>query len=83
MFLHLRLSVKLHKQFLNYLNIIYNIAKIKKLGYKELNIFILSIGSLSTISKSMIFVDRSNKKMALIKYLGIKPLIIYKIREIK
>lgn len=36
--LHLQLLVKLYKQFLNYFNIIYFIAKIKKLIYKKFNV---------------------------------------------
>lgn len=72
--MNLQLLVKLYKQFLDYSNIIYSIAKIKKLGYIELDIFILSIKNLNIILKTMIFVNNINEKMVLIKYLYIKLL---------
>ena len=69
------LSVKLYKQSLDCLNITYDIAEIKKLGYKELDIFVLLIRGLSAIPKTMIFVDSINKGwIALTKYLRIKLL---------
>lgn len=40
-FLSLYLSVRLYKQYLDYPNIIYSIVKVKKLRYKELDIFVL------------------------------------------
>ena len=71
-FLNLRLPVKLYKQFLDCLNITYSVVEIKKPRYKELDVFVLSIGGLSAISKTMIFVDSINKGMTLIKYLHTK-----------
>lgn len=50
----------------------YNVAKIEKCGYKEMDIFILLIISLSEIPKTMIYVDSINKKIVLIEYLCIK-----------
>ena len=68
-FLNLQLLIKLYKQFLHYSNIIYSIEKIKKPKYKELDIFVSSIKSLSTILKTMICVNNINKKIALMEYL--------------
>lgn len=48
-FLNLRLPKKFHKQSLDCLNITYDIVEIRKPGYKEQDLFILSIGSLSAI----------------------------------
>ena len=70
--LNFRLSVRLYKQSLNCPNITYSVAKIKKLEYKELDIFIPSIGNLSTILKIIIFVDSINEGTALTKYLCTK-----------
>lgn len=72
--MNLHLSFKLFKQSLDYPNIIYGIAKIKKRGYKDLDIFVLSIRSLSAIPKTIIFVDSINKGMALTEYLYTKLL---------
>lgn len=52
----------------------YCITKIQKPGYKALDIFVLSIRGLSTIPKTIIFIDIINEKMALMKYLYIKLL---------
>lgn len=62
----------LFKQFLNCPNIIYSIVEIKKPEYKKLDVFISSIGSLSTILKTIIFVNIINEKMVLTKYLHTK-----------
>ena len=70
--LNLRLPIRLYKQSLDHPNIIYSIAKIKKPGYKELDVFVPLIGDLSTILKTMIFVDSINEEMALIEYLRTK-----------
>lgn len=64
--------IKLYKQFLDYLNITYSIAKVKKYGYKELNMFILFIKGLNVITKTMIFVDIINERIFVTKYLCIK-----------
>lgn len=64
--------IKFDKYTLDCLNIIYSIAEIKKPGYKELDVFILSIKDLNIILKTMIFIDSKNEKIALIKYLYIK-----------
>lgn len=53
---------------------IYGIIKIKKLGYRKLDIFVQSIKSLSTIPKIMIIVDSINERMPLTKYLCSKLL---------
>lgn len=71
-FLNLRLLIKLYKQFLDCSNIIYNIIEIKKPRYKKPNIFVLFVGGLSAIPKTIIFVDSINKKMALSEYLRTK-----------
>lgn len=71
-FLNLQSPVKLYKRSLDCLNITYSIAEIKKPGYKELDVFILFIGGLSAIPKTMIFVDSINEEMALTKYLHTK-----------
>lgn len=63
------LLIQIYKQFLDLLNIIYNIAKMKKFGYKKLNKFILYIKYLNTIQKPMIFVNTINRKIILIEYL--------------
>lgn len=68
----MRSLVKLYKKFLDCLNIIYSVAEIKKIRYKKLNIFVLSIKSLSAIPKTIIFVNSINKEMALTKYLHTK-----------
>lgn len=72
--LNLYSSVRLYKRFLDYPNIIYGVAEIKKPGYEELDVFVLSIGGLSAILKTMIFVDSINKGMALTEYLRTKLL---------
>lgn len=46
--------------------------EIKKPGYKELDVFVTSIGGLNTIPKTMKLVDSINKEIALMKYLRIK-----------
>ena len=71
-FLNLRLPVRLYKQSLDRPNITYVVAKMKKPGYKELDVFVPSIGGLSAISKTMIFVDSINEGIALTKYLRTK-----------
>ena len=71
-FLNLYLPIRLYKQSLDHLNITYVVAKIKKPGYKELDILVLSIKGLSAIPKTMIFVNSINKGMALTKYFCIK-----------
>lgn len=73
-FLSLCLPVRFYKQFLDYLNNIYDIAKIKNLGYKDLDIFIPSIRGLNIIPKTIIFVDSINKRMIFIDYLYTKLL---------
>ena len=70
--LNLWSPVKLYKQSLDRLDIIYVVAKIKKPEYQELDIFVPSIGGLSAILKTMIFVDSINEGMVLIQYLHIK-----------
>lgn len=70
--LNLRLLIKLYKPSLDCLYITYNIAEIKKPGYKELDVFVPSLGGLSAISKTIIFVDNINERMVLTKYLYIK-----------
>lgn len=72
LFLNLRSLVKLYKQLLDCPHIIYSVAEIKKPGYKEVNIFVLSIRGLNVISKTMLFIDSINKEMALTEYLYIK-----------
>lgn len=64
--------VMLYKWSLDYHNIIYDIIEIKKSRYKKLDIFILSIKSLSTILKTIISGDSINKRIALTKYLHTK-----------
>ena len=73
-FLNLCLPVRLYKRSLDRPNIIYGIAEIKKPGYKELDVFVLSISSLSAIPKTIIFVESINEGMALIEYLRTKLL---------
>lgn len=70
--LNICLLVKLYKHLLDCSNITYSVTEIKKPGYKELDIFVLSIESLSTILKTMIFVDSINKRIALTEYLCTK-----------
>lgn len=77
-FLNLQSLAKLYKQSLDYLNIIYSIAKIKKLEYEELDVFDPSIRGLSIIPKTIIFIDSINKKMALTEYLCRKLLNNFK-----
>lgn len=48
--------------------------KIKKPGYKKLDVFVPSIEGLNPISKTMIFVNNIYKEMILIEYLRIKLL---------
>lgn len=50
----------------------YDIVKIKKPRYKKLVVFIPLIKSLSTLSKTMIFVYSNNEEMILIEYLYTK-----------
>ena len=64
--------VKLYKQFFDCSNIIYGVAEIKKPRYNEPNLFILSIEGLSIITKTIVFNDSINKKIALTEYLCIK-----------
>ena len=71
-FLNLRSPVRLYKQSLDCPNITCGVAEIKKPGYEELDVFVLSIGRLSAIPKTMIFVDSINEGMALTKYLRTK-----------
>lgn len=66
--------VRLYKQSLDYSNIVYSIAKIKKPKCKELDIFILSIKGLNAILKMIIFINSINKGVALIDNLYIKLL---------
>lgn len=73
-FLNLQSPVKLYKQFLDCLNITYGITKIKKLRIKEQDVFILSIWSLNTTSKTIISVDNINEAMPLMEDLRIKLL---------
>lgn len=80
-FLNERLPVKLYKQFLDYPNIKYSIANIKKPRSKKLDVFVLSIEGLSTISKIIIFIDSINERIALPKYLHIKLLDNLKNKE--
>lgn len=70
--MNLSLLVKLYKQSLDHPNIAYDVAKIKKSRYKELNVFVPSIGDLSIILKTIIFVNSINEGIALIEYLCIK-----------
>lgn len=71
-FLNLRSPVKLYKRSLDRPNITYGVAEVKKSGYKELDVFVSSIGGLSAIPKTMIFVDSINEGMALTEYLRTK-----------
>lgn len=62
--------VKFYKQSLDCPNIIYGVAEIKKLRYKELDVYVSSIEDLSEILKTMIFIDSNNEEIALIEYLA-------------
>lgn len=51
---------------------IYSLTEIKKSRYKELDVFIASIGGLNVIPKTIIFVNSIGEKMALMEYLYTK-----------
>lgn len=68
--LNLKTSVYLYQKFLDYLNIIYTIASIISLSFKNIN-FLISpkIGGISNIEKIIIFVDSIEKSKTLVIYL--------------
>lgn len=47
-------------------------AKIKKPNNKKLDTFPLSIRKIGILSKMLIFVDKINKNISIIKHLGLK-----------
>ena len=67
--LYLQMLIDLYKQTLDRLNITYMVKKIKQKVFKKLDIFVPQTRGTLDISKTMIFVDKIEDRLKMVRYL--------------
>lgn len=81
--LKLSLSLLIYRQLLDYLNLTYIVSLIRKSEFKDLDFFLLCGVAIGKILMIIIFMDKINNTIQMVKYLRLNFLSVFREKNVQ